>query len=134
MKQNIQAITHKELLTSFSDKELLEELASRNTTLSVLATAGLLYLDKAEDYNSNPDYDLKKYFPFGSLSYAQMIHTKSMRISSIAQKMHSGKEPNFESLFDSALDMICYAMFLGDYCQQEDTPDTSVQPVSLLLS
>ena len=69
-----------------------------------------LCIKKSQDYNSgNSQPDSRaNYFPFGLLSYAQMLHTKSQRLNSLAQ---SDKTPNNESIRDTLLDMINYATF-----------------------
>lgn len=108
-------------LAAASLEDLLYELSLRGTGSPVaqLGIAGLLYLKKSADYNGDSKhYTLSNYFPFGTASYAQMIHTKSMRILSVAEKELNQKTANFESLQDSALDMINYAMFLADHCDK----------------
>lgn len=105
-------------LASASLEDLLYEISLRKSPVAQLATAGLLYLKKSSDYNSDSKYALENYFPFGPVSYAQMIHTKSMRILSVTEKQLNGQVTNFESLQDSALDMINYSMFLADYCNK----------------
>lgn len=115
-------------LSNASLEDLLSELSRRyNTPVRHLGTAGLLYLKKSADYNHSEGQSLEKYFPFGSLSFAQMIHTKSMRIMSISQKEQSGKETNFESLQDSALDMINYSMFLAEHCSKSQPNPMFIQ-------
>ena len=107
-------------LAAASLEDLLYELSLRTygSPVAQLGIAGLLYLKKSADYNSDSNYALSNYFPFGTASYAQMIHTKSMRILSVAEKELNQKTANFESLQDSALDMINYAMFLADHCDK----------------
>ena len=106
-------------LAAASLEDLLYELSLRTSPVAQLGIAGLLYLKKSADYNSDSKhYALSNYFPFGTASYAQMIHTKSMRILSVAEKELNQKTANFESLQDSALDMINYAMFLADHCDK----------------
>ena len=109
-------------LASANLEDLLYELSLRkDSPVAQLGIAGLLYLKKSSDYNGDTKYSLSNYFPFGTASYAQMIHTKSMRILSVADKelnRQSPTAPNFESLQDSALDMINYAMFLADHCNK----------------
>ena len=108
-------------LAAASLEDLLYELSLRtwDSPVGQLGIAGLLYLKKSADYNSDSKhYALSNYFPFGTASYAQMIHTKSMRILSVAEKELNQKTANFESLQDSALDMINYAMFLADHCDK----------------
>ena len=70
--------------------------------------------------------DRSNYFPFGALSYAQMIHTKSQRFIALAPKAES--EANFESLADTALDLINYAGFyLASLEQQHGTMEAHPQ-------
>ena len=67
-------------------------------------------IKKSEDYNNGNGQPASRaqYFPFGLLSYAQMLHTKSQRLNSLAQQ---DKTPNNESIRDTLLDMINYATF-----------------------
>jgi hypothetical protein len=98
-----------------STEDLLIELQERGGHPGALATAALLCIKKSEDYNkpsSNPhNVDRRIYFPFGTVSYAQMIHTKAQRFNSLTLKELSGQDPNFEGLKDTALDIINYAGF-----------------------
>ena len=99
-----------------STEELLIELCSRGGHPGGIAQAVLLCIKKSQDYNhgkdQNPhDVDRSSYFPFGAVSYAQMLHTKAQRFNSLVQKELDGKEPNFEGLRDTALDIINYAGF-----------------------
>ena len=67
-------------------------------------------IKKSQDYNNGNGQPTSRaaYFPFGLLSYAQMLHTKSQRLNSLAQQ---DKAPNNESVRDTLLDMINYATF-----------------------
>ena len=67
-------------------------------------------IKKSQDYNNGNGQPTSRaaYFPFGLLSYAQMLHTKSQRLNSLAQQ---DKAPNNESVRDTLLDMINYAAF-----------------------
>ena len=67
-------------------------------------------IKKSQDYNNGNGQPASRaaYFPFGLLSYAQMLHTKSQRLNSLAQQ---DKAPNNESVRDTLLDMINYASF-----------------------
>lgn len=67
-------------------------------------------IKKSQDYNNGNGQPTSRaaYFPFGLLSYAQMLHTKSQRLNSLAQQ---DKAPNNESIRDTLLDMINYATF-----------------------
>jgi len=105
-----------QVILEASSEELLQELANRGGHPGALAQAALLCIKKSQDYNHgkdvNPhDVDRSNYFPFGAVSYAQMLHTKSQRFNSLVQKQIDGKKENFEGLSDTALDIINYAGF-----------------------
>lgn len=57
---------------------------------------------KTKDYKSH-----KEYFPFGKVSYAQMIWVKALRLVRIA----SCEEPENESWRDSLIDLLNYTSF-----------------------
>lgn len=105
------------LARCLTSEELLSELLSRGGHPGALAEAALLCIKKSQDYNQgmgcNDPHKVNRsaYFPFGAISYAQMLHTKSMRFNSLVQKIVDGGAPNFEGLVDTALDMINYAGF-----------------------
>lgn len=67
-------------------------------------------IKKSQDYNNGNGTPTSRaiYFPFGLISYAQMLHTKSQRLNSLAQQ---DRLPNNESVRDTLLDMINYATF-----------------------
>jgi len=67
----------------------------------------LLKKKKGEDYRLG-NIKMKDYFPFGLLSYAQMLHTKVLRLRSLIE---NNKKPNNESIRDTLLDTINYACF-----------------------
>lgn len=106
-------------LSKFSSVALLEELQSRGGHPGALAEAALLCIRKSQDYNQGADnsdphsIDRSGYFPFGAVSYAQMLHTKSQRFNSLVMKELNGQEANFEGLRDTALDIINYAGFFA---------------------
>lgn len=106
----IQILNH-----SVGSKTLLEVLKHRGGHPGALAEAALLCVKKSEDYNNGQTdmhvIDRTSYFPFGAVSYAQMLHTKSARFVSLTLKLQSGGKPNFEGLRDTALDMINYSGF-----------------------
>ena len=111
-------------LAECSTVELLEELKSRGGHPGALAEAALLCAKKSQDYNQGSgsmdlhQVDRSSYFPFGVVSYAQMINTKALRFNSLTLKEINGGSANFEGLRDTALDIINYAGFfagqLGD--------------------
>jgi hypothetical protein len=96
---------------------LLMVLNTRGGHPGALAEAALLCVKKSQDYNNAvSQLDIHKvdrsgYFPFGTVSYAQMLHTKSQRFNSLVQKELVGGQANFEGLRDTCLDLINYAGF-----------------------
>jgi len=75
--------------------------------LGILAEAYLLQARKASDYQAGMTRDV--YFPLGLSSYATMLNVKVQRLISLSQKTGA---PTFESVRDTALDLINYASFL----------------------
>lgn len=61
---------------------------------------------KSQDYNSN--IQLTDYFPFGQISYSQMIHTKALRLRNLTENKEA---PNFEGIRDTLMDIVNYALF-----------------------
>jgi hypothetical protein len=104
-----------------STVELLDELHNRGGHPGALAEAALLCIRKSQDYNKpNADVhsiDRTPYFPFGTVSYAQMIHTKAQRFNSLTLKDMKGLDVNYEGLKDTALDIINYAGFYIDWVE-----------------
>lgn len=107
-------------LAECSTVELLDELYVRGGHPGALAEAALLCIRKSQDYNQSDEttnhhsVNRSAYFPFGLVSYAQMIHTKSQRFNSLAMNELKGRPTNFEGLHDTALDIINYAGFFID--------------------
>lgn len=79
---------------------------------------------KTEDYNADkihdPEFRLDSarydYFPFGSSSYLQMLHTKIHRMRSVMLK----DEANYESVEDSLIDLGSYLIFYYSYLVERD--------------
>ena len=73
---------------------------------------------KANDYQ-NPNSTIKQadYYPSGCLTILEIIHAKVLRMRSVMEAMQHDPsyEPNFESLEDSAKDLINYASFYVSY-------------------
>ena len=78
------------------------------TAIDVLEEAADLKMRKSKDYQGS-QFTEEDYFPFGHLSYIHMMHTKMLRIRSVAEQ----ESTNFESLYDSLIDMINYSAM---YC------------------
>lgn len=106
------------LLKQASTEVLLRVLAERGGHPGAVAEAVLLSMRKSADYDKGAcnygdphNVDRSAYFPFGPVSYAQMLHIKSQRFNSLVKKILDGGDPNFEGLRDTALDIINYAGF-----------------------
>lgn len=73
---------------------------------------------KANDYQ-NPNSTIKQsdYYPSGCLTILEIIHAKVLRMRSVMEAMQNDPnyKPNFESLEDSAKDLINYASFYVAY-------------------
>jgi len=100
-------------LSELTTEDLLNELKSRGGHPAALAEAALLCMRKSEDYNGG-GIDNSEYFPFGAISYAQMLHVKATRFNALVRKELAGETVNFEGLRDTALDIINYAGFYID--------------------
>lgn len=75
---------------------------------------------KSRDYQ-NPNSQIKQadYYPNGVITLLDIIHAKKLRMDSVVAAMQHDPEykPNFESLEDSAKDMINYCSFIVSYCR-----------------
>lgn len=81
-----------------------------------------LQLKKSRDYQ-NPNSLIKQsdYYPSGCLTILEIMHAKMLRIRSVIEAMQYDETyaPNFESLEDSAKDLINYASFFVSYSRGE---------------
>lgn len=83
-------------------------MPNKKVTVSpVLQDIAELRAKKAQDYNGG-NVKLEDYFPFGQLSYTQMIHVKALRLVSLTEQEGG---PNFEGIADTLKDIINYATF-----------------------
>lgn len=111
-----EAPTFKTLLNmSLSDVILLDNLPA------VFKEVTRVRIAKGEDYNAGPE--LIDYFPFDHKSYAQMVHLKNTRILSLLAVMDAGKQPNFEGLRDTLIDLINYASFYVEFLDVNNTDE-----------
>jgi len=80
--------------------------------LSLVQPALDLVVKKHEDYNGGI-VQLQDYFPFGDISYIQMLHVKTTRLVSLGQQMQADPNmaPNYESIEETLYDLINYAVF-----------------------
>lgn len=88
-------------------------------SVNVLQECVDLQLKKSRDYQ-NPNSTVKQadYYPNGIITIHDIMHAKMLRMKSVMEAMQSDDyDPNFESLEDSAKDLINYASFFVSYCR-----------------
>lgn len=81
----------------------------------VVAPIRELIAKKGQDYNTK--VQLGDYFPFGAVSYVQMIHLKSTRLRSLVEQKG---QPNFDSIKDTLQDLIAYTTFYLHWLELEE--------------
>jgi hypothetical protein len=87
-------------------------------SIKVLDQAKEIQRKKAQDYqNSNSNINQIDYYPRGCASIYDMMHTKMLRIRSVMEAMEHDPNygTNFESLEDSAIDLINYSSFFVEF-------------------
>lgn len=86
-----------------------------------LKAANDLLQKKSEDYNKEGDPDSRRdYFPYGNVSYLQMLFTKFKRLE---QVLLENKDTNFDSAEDSCIDLMNYSAFLYSYILENKEAD-----------
>ena len=87
-------------------------------SVKVLKECIELQQKKSRDYQ-NPNSSIKQadYYPSVCLTILEIMHAKMLRMRSVIEAMQNdpGYAPNFESLEDSAKDLINYASFFAAY-------------------
>jgi hypothetical protein len=87
-------------------------------SLKVLQQAAEIQTRKSNDYQ-NPNSRIKQadYYPRGCASILDVMNGKILRIQSVMEAMENDPDykPNFESMEDSAVDLINYASFFVAY-------------------
>lgn len=94
------------------------EIKLKNTPLEVLRQAAELQTKKSQDYQ-NPKSRIKQaqYYPRGCSTILDIMLGKVLRMQSVIEAMEMDPEynQNFESLEDSAIDLINYSSFFVSY-------------------
>ena len=90
----------------------------KKESIKVLDECAELQLKKSNDYQ-NPNSNIRQadYYPRGIASLLDIVHAKTLRMYSVLEAMENDKnyKPNFESLEDSAKDLINYGSFIVAY-------------------
>lgn len=86
-------------------------------SVNVLNECAELQLKKSRDYqNPNSSVAQADYYPNGVTTIHDIMHAKMLRMKSVMEAMQGNDyDPNFESLEDSAKDLINYASFFVSY-------------------
>ena len=89
---------------------------------NILLEAAELQELKGNDYN-NPNSRVQQadYYVHGVWSILDIINGKYLRMVSVLETMEQGGKVNFESVEDSAIDLINYASFLAAYIDRKST-------------
>jgi hypothetical protein len=91
---------------------------SDRESVKVLQECIDLQLRKSNDYQ-NPNSNIRQadYYPNGCQSIFDSMHAKVLRMRSVMEAMNNDPnyKPNFESLEDSARDLINYSSFFVAY-------------------
>lgn len=89
-------------------------------SVTVLRECIELQLTKSRDYQ-NPNSKIKQadYYPNGVITLLDITHAKKLRMDSVVAAMQNDPDykPNFESIEDSAKDLINYCSFIVSYCR-----------------
>lgn len=88
-------------------------------SVNVLQECIDLQIRKSRDYqNPNSTVVQSDYYPNGITTIHDIMHAKMLRMRSVMEAMMSEDyDPNFESLEDSAKDLINYASFFVSYAR-----------------
>ena len=89
-------------------------------SVKVLQECIELQTQQANDYqNPNSKINQADYYPNGVMTLLNINHAKMLRMQSVVAAMQNDPKykPNFESLEDSAKDMINYCSFIVSYCR-----------------
>ena len=99
---------------------MVDNKNSQKESIKVLQECAELQIKKSQDYN-NPDSRVRQtmYYPRGVATILDIVWAKVLRMYSVVEGMEENPkyEPNFESLEDSAKDLINYSSFIVAYCR-----------------
>lgn len=107
---------------------------------NILLEAADLQERKGADYNgTQTSVQQADYYPRGVWSILDVVNAKYLRMVSVLEQMEQGGKANFESVEDSAIDLINYASFIaaymrGDVPGQSEDRDIFNKPVKDLRS
>lgn len=89
-------------------------------SIKVLQECAEVQIKKSKDYqNEASRIRQADYYPRGVATILDLIYAKTLRMQSVVEAMEKDPtyQPNFESIEDSAKDLINYASFVVSYCR-----------------
>jgi hypothetical protein len=93
-------------------------MKNEKESIKVLQECAELQIKKGNDYQ-NPNSRIRQadYYPRGVATILDIVHAKVLRMQSVVEAMENDPDydPNFESLEDSAKDLINYGSFITSY-------------------
>lgn len=99
----------------YKGKTMTEQKFSRPSA-NILLEAAQLQEKKGQDYNgAQTSVQQADYYPRGVWSILDVVNAKYLRMVSVLEQMQQGGTANFESIEDSAIDLINYASFVAAY-------------------
>ena len=100
---------------------MVDNKNAQKESIKVLQECAELQIKKSQDYH-NPDSRIHQnmYYPRGVATILDIVWAKVLRMYSVVEGMENDPSynPNFESLEDSAKDLINYSSFIVAYCRQ----------------
>jgi len=91
-------------------------MAYTRASANILLEAAEIQEKKGQDYNNAASRVTQAdYYPNGVYSILDICQAKVLRMYSVLDTMQAGGNPNFESIEDSAIDLINYASFVAAY-------------------
>lgn len=89
-------------------------------SVGILQEAIEIQIKKGQDYNNAASRVTQAdYYPNGVYSILDICQAKVLRMYSVLDTMQAGGTPNFESIEDSAIDLINYASFVAAYVRHQ---------------
>lgn len=108
---------------------MTEQTFSRPSA-NILLEAAQIQEKKGQDYNgAQTSIQQNDYYPRGVWSILDVVNAKYLRMVSVLEQMEQGGTANFESVEDSAIDLINYASFVAAYMRGDvpgQTPDRDI--------
>ena len=93
-------------------------ITKQRYSVKVLEDCIQLQNKKSQDYqNAISSVKQADYYPHGITTIYDIMWAKMLRIKSVMDVMKSGGKQNFESLGDSAMDLINYSSFFVAYLE-----------------